>query len=142
MKLFVDRDQGDKTEKSIVSEILADGSRFGYVLELPWKNNMHDISCIPSGMYFVRLLPSPHFDGAIIPHIMYVPNRTDIMIHVANWPYEIKGCMAIGLNKGVDYVGQSRKAFDALMGLIKKSEAGNEDVTIDIRGTGYEVVAG
>jgi hypothetical protein len=64
------------------------------------------------------------------------------MIHVANWPYEIKGCMAIGLNKGVDYVGQSRKAFDALMGLIKKSEAGNEDVTIDIRGTGYEVVAG
>ena len=66
-------------------------------LELPWKNNLPDVSCIPVGSYNVEkvtqspLLPYPHF---IIPNIY---GRSGIAIHVGNFDTDTHGCILVGI---------------------------------------------
>jgi hypothetical protein len=63
-------------------------------LELPWKNNKRYISCIPKGTYEVIKRDSvklkKHF------HILNVPGRSDILIHIGNYYTQIKGCILVG----------------------------------------------
>lgn len=70
-----------------------------YALELPWLDNQHSISCIPTGVYQIAPHISPTKDKCW--QIMNVPNRDDILIHVANWASELKGCIALGLSSGM-----------------------------------------
>ena len=63
-------------------------------LELPWKNNQQNISCIPAGDYEGILHISPTFGPCI--WIKDVPNRSEILIHAANFFYDLRGCIAIG----------------------------------------------
>lgn len=62
-------------------------------LELPWKNNHRNISCIPSGKYPIQFTFSPHFHRKTI-ELMNVPGRSGIRIHAANYLHELKGCIA------------------------------------------------
>jgi hypothetical protein len=111
-----------------------DGSSFGYALELPWRDNQHEISCIPAGIYDIKLLPSPHFHNQLIPHLMDVPHRDNIMIHIANYPKEIKGCLAIGKTvAGPDFIGNSKVAFAELMEKIDEAMKANEEMKIEIK---------
>lgn len=102
-------------------------------LELPWKNNESQVSCIPIGEYLcVRRKASANITADIGEafEIKSVPNRSDILIHVANYPKEIKGCVAIGMRWGWNLEGvfDSKLAFKSLM----KTLQGINECTIKI----------
>jgi len=59
-----------------------------------------------------------------VPKLRDVPGRSDIELHIANHPEEIRGCFAVGTYRGVDYVADSEKAFHSLMDkLLATAEA-------------------
>ena len=68
-------------------------------MELPWKNNSPGESCIPTGEYTCRR----DTEGA---HKYYrlekVPGRSHIEIHPANYPHQLKGCIALGERVSTD----------------------------------------
>ena len=68
--------------------------RFACV-ELPWLQNQPDISCIPTGTYEVIKHVSPKFGPCF--WVQDVPNRSEILIHVANYTRQLRGCQAPGL---------------------------------------------
>lgn len=63
-------------------------------LELPWKGNQRNISCIPAGTYTVEKRFTPargnHF------HILNVPGRSSILIHSGNYYSHTLGCILVG----------------------------------------------
>lgn len=70
-----------------------------FTMELPWRDNQHAISCIPVGVYQVWPHISPTKGKCW--QIMDVPGHDHILIHVANWASELKGCIALGLSAGM-----------------------------------------
>lgn len=74
-------------------------------IELPWRGNKPNISCIPEGRYRLEKRYSFKFKWHI--HLVNVPNRSLILIHPANDALtELKGCIAPviycnGIGKGM-----------------------------------------
>lgn len=99
-----------------------------FTCEQPWNGNTKGSSCIPEGMYELSLRSSPivqrtsggEFDEGW--EVTGVFGRTYIMIHPANWPHELQGCIAPGMEyqiiAGKQGVTQSRKAFKQLMDVL------------------------
>jgi len=96
-----------------------------FTLELPWKLNARNISCIPAGDYDVTIRISPKY-GRIY-WVMKVYNRTYILIHSGNWAGDkekglnthTNGCILLGEKRGY-LAGQravllSRKAIRRFM---------------------------
>ena len=65
-----------------------------FTLELPWKNNAPDVSCIPSGTYTVQKINTPALGNHFA--IENVPGRDLIRIHSANFIGQLLGCIAVG----------------------------------------------
>ena len=63
-------------------------------LELPWRNNMRQVSCIPEGTYQVVRRSSPKFKDHY--HLLQVPGREFILIHPGNYTSQIMGCILPG----------------------------------------------
>lgn len=70
-----------------------------YTVEKPWVNNERNISCIPEGSYEVKGRKYNKGDYYTY-EIVGVPNRTLILVHVANLPEEVEGCVGIGSGLG------------------------------------------
>jgi hypothetical protein len=91
-----------------------------YTLELPWRDNEPELSCIPEGVYSCGLRPSAKFGnstGGMAYHIQPVPGRTDILIHAGNSTRDTHGCILVGEGLVVDEsprLVQSRKAIIAM----------------------------
>lgn len=64
-------------------------------LELPYKANQRNISCIPAGTYKVVKGKSPKY-GLGTFQIKDVPNRSFILIHAGNYNQDTKGCILLG----------------------------------------------
>lgn len=83
-------------------------------IELPWRDNLPQISCIPEGKYRISKRYSPRFGWHF--EIEAVSGRKYILFHPANnAEKELKGCIApvlrhTGEGKGV----QSRMALDKM----------------------------
>lgn len=77
-----------------------------FTLELPWKENRQNISCIPSGEYIVKIRKSPRF-GEVY-HIKDVEGRSYILIHSGNvagdvskgYKSHVNGCVIVGSKMG------------------------------------------
>jgi hypothetical protein len=86
--------------------ILATDGFFCRTLELPWKNNKRNISCIPAGEYIVKIRKSPRY-GTIY-WITNVEGRTWILIHSGNFAGDtskgfkthVNGCVLLGKKHG------------------------------------------
>ena len=62
-------------------------------IELPWKDNKRQVSCIPEGRYELKKRYNPRFRAHFI--VMDVPGRSYILIHAFNNALkESKGCIA------------------------------------------------
>ncbi len=64
-----------------------------YCIELPWLNNLKNISCIPEGRYKL----APRYSERFKQHweLLNVQNRSAILIHPANnASKELRGCIA------------------------------------------------
>lgn len=73
-------------------------------VELPWLENARRISCIPIGEYKVITRVSKKYSKHL--HVLDVPNRDFILIHEANFVYQLKGCIAVGATiKDIDQDG-------------------------------------
>jgi len=125
MKLFINRYSKGEKETIGSGYILDDNSNILFefdTLELPWRDNQHDISCIPPGEYMCQKRYSEKFGEHI--WIMSVPDRTAILIHEGNYNYNTKGCVLVGsdlkdINKdGLIDVINSRQTLNKLLNLI------------------------
>jgi hypothetical protein len=87
-------------------------------LELPWRNNEVEVSRIPSGTFQAIAAKRPN--GKFSIRFLDVIGRTWILIHIANYLREIRGCIAPGLHfkdidgDGVMDVSDSLKVMQAL----------------------------
>jgi len=95
-------------------QLLLDGERVSFTIELPWKDNLPQVSCIPEGKYFLRKRYSPRFGRHL--QVMDVRDRALILIHPANSALrELKGCIApVSILTG-EGEGQRSKAALALL---------------------------
>ena len=96
-----------------------------FSLERPWLDNKPFVSCIPCGTYELEW----DMSGRIreVPRLRHVPGRTQINVHIANYVYQLHGCIALGMNYDVvnkiPTVQQSRKALDLLAEQIQPRSA-------------------
>lgn len=92
------------------------------VLELPWRDNAREISCIPDGTYVVSPRHNAKFGDHLIVH--KVLNRDFILFHSGNLPEHTHGCILVGLRHGdidgdgIPDVLSSRTAMGLLAQLV------------------------
>jgi len=90
-----------------------------YTVELPWRGNERNESCIPPGRYNYQRHDSPRFGETL--WLRDVPGRSEILFHVANSPADLDGCIGPGLDygwwsdRGELAVWDSRTAMDELL---------------------------
>lgn len=80
--------------------VLSFGASTVRSLELPWRSNRVQRSCIPQGRYRCAMVRSPRFGRVYGVHD--VPGRSHILIHAANlagdiergWETQLHGCIA------------------------------------------------
>ena len=70
-------------------------------IELPWKQNKNNISCIPPGTYLCKWTKSPRMSkekgfDVFTYEVMDVVRRAGIRIHPANYSRQLLGCIALG----------------------------------------------
>lgn len=78
-----------------------------FTLELPWRDNKRNVSCIPSGEYDVRTRLSPRFGNVY--WVTEVDNRSFILMHSGNWAGDVNkgfkshvnGCILLGKQRGL-----------------------------------------
>lgn len=64
-------------------------------IELEWKNNTVNQSCVPAGFYNIEWEYSSKFNEYLW-ELKGVPGRSEAKIHVANYYTQIQGCIAVG----------------------------------------------
>jgi len=98
--------------------VIASNGYWWYTLELPYRDNKPNISCIPIGSYNVGMRYSPHFKRNVY-HVKNVPNRNYILIHPANfagdiskgWQTHLQGCITLGkkIGKALNKFGKKQE---------------------------------
>lgn len=94
-----------------------------HTLELPWRDNRPQLSCIPAGTYQLAWKRSPKF--GMVYHVTSVPGRSAVLIHPANFAgdsalgldTQLHGCIAPCMR-----LGKLRNSHGAmqLAGLVSK----------------------
>ncbi len=100
-----------------------------YFIAPAWRNNQHDISCIPQGLYNVTRGDTPNHKDVF--RILNVPDRDGILIHSGNYAsivdidgekhLDSDGCFMPGFDydKKTPMIKSSAKAMDYLRDNIK-----------------------
>lgn len=114
--LFSDSEafQGDRYYKAIFGELC-------YHANEPIHFTMERAdTLIPEGTYNYSLYDSPA-NRCVVLLLHDVPGFSEIEHHIANFPYELKGCTAHGMKIDIKTpeLLQSKIAFDAMMKIIK-----------------------
>lgn len=91
------------------------------------KTKVADETCIPYGVYMVKITYSPKYKKNM-PQILDVPYFTGIRIHSGNSAKDSRGCIICGVKSKNGEVLESRKTYNALM---KRLETAN-NIKIDI----------
>jgi hypothetical protein len=109
MNLEIVRDGALSNATGTFGHMSIDGVAFCVTCEQLWNDNLEGHSCIPIGDY--QLLPylSPAHGPTVVFHnpalgIYGAPDmipagqtgRSLCEIHSANWPFQLKGCVAVG----------------------------------------------
>ena len=99
LRLFVDRKLTDRTcmRGYLLTQLGGEPvpSVACYVLELPPDGNAPYVSAIPAGTYPVRVRKDGNLGWRL--ELARVPNRTNVQIHVGNFPKNTVGCLLPGL---------------------------------------------
>lgn len=100
--LYIVREKS--TEDGIQGSLYLNGAFVCYTLE-----NVH--KAIPCGAYTIENSQSPKFKRELpLIYNQEVKASRGIRFHSANSPNQLQGCIAIGMVKDVDYVGESSNA--------------------------------
>lgn len=77
-----------------------------HLLELGWKDNKNDISCVPVGIYDLVLEYSDKFK-TVLWEAKGIPNRSECKFHSANYYTDLNGCFAPGKRRAdINYDGE------------------------------------
>lgn len=141
------------TEQGTLGVLVA-GSLMLRTIELPWRDNAADKSCVPAGEYeFVPYL-SPKFGSTWRLHnpalnvygtgLVPEGGRSAIEIHAANFARELEGCIAVGLSGYpmldpithgvVAAIQDSQRALEQLREALDLSDA-DATLTVSWRGS-------
>ena len=121
------------SKKSTIGELFINGERICDTLENPWQDNQRNISCIPEGVYPVRLrLPRESASRDYL-HLLVqeVPNRDWVLFHRGNTAKDTSGCILVGLGSQQDVVNNSVLAMDLLIKEI--INLGGENINLIIK---------
>ena len=121
------------TNESTIGELFLNGERLCDTLENPWKDNERNVSCIPEGIYPVRLrLPRESATRDYI-HLLVkdVKDRDYILIHIGNTAKDTSGCILVGLGSQQDFVSNSTLAMDLLIKEV--IHLGGENINLIIK---------
>ena len=121
------------SKKSTIGELFLNGERICDTLENSWQDNQRNISCIPEGVYPVRLrLPRESATRDYL-HLLVkeVPNRDWILFHRGNTAKDTSGCILVGLGTEQDVVHNSVLAMDLLIKEIL--HLGGENINLIIK---------
>jgi hypothetical protein len=109
-------------------------------MELPWRGNRQNLSCIPDGDYICRVYHSRRF-GTVY-HITDVAGRTWILTHVGNWAGDKEkglrsnsyGCVLMGKYHATIY-GQQAVALSRATLRRWMNFMGGESFRLHVRST-------
>lgn len=104
--------------------VLLDGDEpFAVTLELPWRDNQRNVSCIPQGRYTCQRVQSPTFGDTY--EVLDVKGRSHILFHSGNTASHTEGCIIVGskftIFHGEMGVGESRVALGEFMRRVQDS---------------------
>ena len=117
-----------KTENSTIGEMTIDGIFECYTLEDRERDvKIKSETAIKKGTYKVIINHSNRFKR-LLPLLLNVPEFEGVRIHAGNSNHDTEGCILVGKNRSLDYIGQSRKAFNSLFEKMQKAK----DITITI----------
>lgn len=117
-------------EDATIGELRIGGEWFCWTLEDRVRaQKIKHATAIPAGVYQVVISESRRF-GVAMPEVLQVPEFTGIRIHPGNTAADTSGCILVGLVRNGARIGESRRAFEALMRRLE--EAGAAGVTLAI----------
>jgi len=121
------------SDLSTLGELFLNGERMCDTLENPWLDNQKNISCIPAGIYDVRLRLARESATRDYLHLLIqdVPNRDWILFHRGNFPKDTSGCILVGLGSQQNAVNNSVLAMDLLIKEIVN--LGGENIKLIIK---------
>lgn len=90
--LILKRQSAD--DKQTLGVIEHRGFVIAHTLELPWRDNERNESCIPTGKYEVVKHMSPKFGQCF--WLQGTAPRTQILIHAGNYHGDTSGCILVG----------------------------------------------
>jgi hypothetical protein len=109
----------EQTDRGTLGVLLVDEKLVCWTLELPWKDNERNVSCIPTGEYTISYEWSNKYEMKLW-ELKGVENRSEVKIHKGNYLSDILGCILVGTDIGYDKNGDravwnSNKAFNKFM---------------------------
>lgn len=117
-----------RTNNSTIGELYVNGVFECYTLEDKEREvKIKNETAIPKGVYIVGITLSNRFKR-MLPILMNVPNFEGVRIHSGNSNHDTEGCILVGTTRSVDYIGNSRKAFNNLFAKMKTAK----NITITI----------
>lgn len=127
--MIVEIKRGKDDPNSVPSQVFIDGVFECFGMEPARTHPFHEgHPCITAGTFKVVRNLSPHLHY-ITPELVNVPGRSDIRWHIANFPKDILGCLAVGTTRATDMVLHSKVAFKALMDKLNTAWDNGEDIT-------------
>lgn len=124
MRVEIYRHYQDKNQTSGVC-VIFDNNGFplfsAVSLERGWRNNQRDISCVPSGIYKLKLEYSNRFKTDLW-ELKGVPNRSECKFHSANYWHQLNGCISLGNN----YRDVNKDGYRDVMNSVKTMQTFHE----------------
>lgn len=121
--------RGKSSQNSTIGKLYVDGVFECFTLEdVVRAVKIPKITAIPIGTYKVIIDKSKRFNR-LLPLILSVPNFDGVRMHPGNKAVDTEGCILVGTTTGVDWVGNSVKAFDKLFAKMTAAK----EITLIIR---------
>ena len=129
MNLTLTRKYGDMAATGTLTD--SAGSFAFHTVELPWRDNRADESCVPEGLYELIPYNSPKhgptwcLENAVLGVTAAGSNATRgyCEIHAANWAEQLLGCIALGLD--------GQPTYDPLTGKVEPAVEQSRDAVAE-----------